>query len=364
MREIIVVINPGSTSTKFAAYRRKKEIFTATIKHSTEELAPFERIIDQYRMRSDLILRGLGEHGVKLEDVAAVVGRGGLLYPLSEGGTYQVNDEMVEDLRNAVQGEHASNLGALIARETASKAGCPAFIVDPVIVDEKMDVTRLSGFPGLERKSIFHALNHKAVAKRYAAETGRSYDKLNLIVAHMGGGISVGAHREGRVVDVNNALDGDGPFTPERSGTAPVGDLIRLCFSGKHTKEELLKMNKGKGGVVGYLGTNNMMEVERRYLAGEPFVALVFKSMAYQIAREICSFLPAFEGRKVDRVILTGGLARCEPLVDLIVHYLSSSSLQVTVYPGEDEMGALRDGALSVIEGREKAKTYRRPASA
>ncbi len=360
MADVIVVINPGSTSTKFAAYKRKTEIFSVTVKHSNEELAPFTRIIDQYKMRAEIILNGLGEHRVKLESIAAVVGRGGLLYPLPEGGTYNVNDKMIDDLYNAVQGEHASNLGALIANEIAVKAGCPAYIVDPVIVDEKMDVTRLTGFPGLVRRSIFHALNHKAVAKRYATEVNKPYDKLNLIVAHLGGGISVGAHREGKVVDVNNALDGDGPFSPERSGTAPVGDLIRLCFSGKYTKEELLKFNKGSGGVVGLLGTNDMLDVENRYLAGEEKVVIIVKSMGYAIAKEICGLLPAFEGRKVDQVILTGGLARFKPLMNIILYYLDSAGLIATIYPGEDEMGALRDGALRVIDGIEKAKDYNR----
>ena len=360
MREIIIVVNPGSTSTKFAAYRKKVEIFSSTIKHSADELAPFKKIIDQYKMRARLILDGLTEKNISLEDIAAVVGRGGLLYPFKEGGTYIVNELMMEDLRNAVQGEHASNLGALIANEIALKSGCSAYIVDPVVVDEKMEVTRLTGFPGLERKSIFHALNHKAVAKRYAKDIHKPYEKLNLIVVHLGGGISIGAHREGRVVDVNNALDGDGPFSPERSGSAPVGDLIRMCYSGKHTLDEMKKMNKGRGGVVGYLGTNNMIDVERAYLAGDVKTTLVFKSMAYQIARNICSLLPAFEGRSVEQVLISGGLARSKPLIKLIIDYLSTSGLQVTVFPGEDEMGALRDGAIRVLTGEEKAKTYNR----
>ena len=265
MKDIIVAINPGSTSTKFAAYKMRTELFCTTIKHSTEEVGRFERIIDQYKFRADLIISGLTKANITPDKIGAVVGRGGLLYPLM-AGTYSVNEEMIEDLRNAVQGEHASNLGALIAREIADSAGCEAYIVDPVIVDEKMDVTRLSGFPGLTRKSIFHALNQRAVAKRFAGVAGKDYKELNLIVAHLGGGISIGAHRKGRVVDVNNALDGEGPFSPERSGTVPAGDLARLCFSGDFTREQVLSMIKGQGGVVGYLGTNNMIEVEERYI--------------------------------------------------------------------------------------------------
>ena len=238
---------------------------------------------------------------------------------------------------------------------------CEAFIVDPVIVDEKMDVTRISGFPGLERRSIFHALNQKAVAKRFASRVGKEYDELNLVVAHMGGGISVGAHREGRVVDVNNALNGDGPFTPERSGTVPAGDLVELCYSGKFSKDEVLRMIKGKGGVVGLLGTNDMIDVETRCLDNDAEALLVVNSMAYQIAKEICSLLPAFEGRKVDRVLITGGLAYFTELVDKIETYLETSGLEITSFPGEDEMGALRDGGLAVILGREVAKEYSRP---
>ncbi|GAB4153106.1 MAG: butyrate kinase [Planctomycetota bacterium] len=361
MKDIIIAINPGSTSTKFAAYKMRTELFCTTIKHSNEELAKYPRIIDQYKFRADLIAEGIERAKISDDSIAAVVGRGGLLYPLKEGGTYEVNDEMVEDLRNAVQGEHASNLGALIAREIAAKAGCPAYIVDPVIVDEKMDVTRLSGFPGIPRKSIFHALNQRAVAKRFASSVGKEYPELNLIVAHLGGGISVGAHRKGRVVDVNNALDGDGPFSPERSGTVPAGDLVRLCFSGDFTKEEVLKMIKGNGGVVGYLGTNDMMAVEHRYLEGEEFPVLVMDSMAYQVASQICSLFAAYEGEHVDAVLLTGGLARCKPLVDKITWYLGSIRTEIQVYPGEDEMGALRDGAMFVLLGKEPVKTYKRP---
>jgi len=360
MKEIVVVINPGSTSTKFAAYRGAQEIFSTNAKHPTEQLKPYPKVIDQYKFRADLILTGLAEHKVPLSEVAAVVGRGGLLHPI-EGGTYVVNEEMIEDLRNEVQGEHASNLGGLIANEIAQKAGCKAFIVDPVVVDEKMDVTRISGYPGLYRRSIFHALNQKAVAKRYAADCGKPYDSLNLIVVHLGGGISVGAHRQGRVVDVNNALNGDGPFSPERSGTAPVGDLIKLCFSGKVTLQEALKMNVGKGGIVGLLGTNDMMDVENRFLAGDPQVTIAYRSMAYQVSKEICSDIAAFEGAKIDAILLTGGLARSKPFIDLISHYCSSSGLPIKVYPGEDEMAALREGVMRVLDSSEACKQYSRP---
>lgn len=255
----MLIINPGSTSTKIAVYDDLNPVFVETLRHSTEELSPYKTIFEQYDFRKGVILKAVEDKGIDIKTLNAVVGRGGLLKPI-EGGTYSVNEAMIEDLKVGVQGQHASNLGGIIAFEIAKLLNIPSYIVDPVVVDEMENIARISGMPEIERKSIFHALNQKAVAKRYAKENGKRYEDLNLIVAHMGGGISVGAHKGGRVIDVNNALDGEGPFSPERTGSLPVGELMKLCFSGKYTLDEMKKKICGKGGFVAYLGTNDGRE--------------------------------------------------------------------------------------------------------
>lgn len=352
----LLIINPGSTSTKIGVYENESPVFVETIRHATEEIEKFNSVVDQFEFRKDTILKVLKEKNFDIKDLNAVVGRGGLLKPI-EGGTYIVNERMLEDLRAEIRGQHASNLGALIANEIAKDLNIPAYIVDPIVVDELDDVARISGIPEIERTSIFHALNQKAVAKRYAKEHGKKYEEVNVIVAHLGGGVSVGAHRKGRIVDVNNALDGEGPFSPERSGGVPVGDLVKLCYSGKYTYEEMKKKITGKGGFVAYLGTNNALEVENAALAGDPKAKLLYEAMAYQTAKEIGACAAVLCGQ-VDAIIITGGIAYGKPMVDPIKERVSFIA-PVVVYPGEDELLALAQGAIRVLSGEEEAKIYK-----
>lgn len=351
----ILAINPGSTSTKIAIYENERELFELNISHSQDDIAGYSSIIEQYDFRKQVILKALEDHGMNLSRLAAVVGRGGLLKPI-EGGTYRVNDEMLRDLQNSKNGEHASNLGAILADEIAHQLNIEAFIVDPVVVDELDDVARISGVADFERKSIFHALNQKAVARKVANDLDREYEQLNLIVCHMGGGITIGSHKKGRVVDVNNGLHGEGPFSPERAGTVPAGDLVSMCFSGAYYAHEVMKKIVGQGGLVGHLGTNDAREVEERIKAGDENAAVVYDAMAYQIAKEISSHAAVFSG-DVDAIVLTGGLAYGESFVDKIrsrVQWISS----VIVEPGENEMQALTEGALRVMRKQERARHY------
>ncbi|HDR88273.1 MAG TPA: butyrate kinase [Bacteroidetes bacterium] len=358
MEEIyrILAINPGSTSTKVAVYRNTKSRFIKTIRHSAEELAGFKNITGQFRYRKEMILAELENAGIDVRQLSAVIGRGGLVKPI-ESGVYEVNEQMKEDLRKGVMGQHASNLGGLIADEIArSVPGARAFIADPVVVDELQDIARLSGHPRFERRSVFHALNHKAIAKAHARSQDRKYEDMNLVVAHLGGGISVGAHRRGRVVDVNQALDGEGPFSPERSGTLPVGELVDFCFSGEATREEIRKMITGKGGLVAYLGTNDAYEVEMRARKGDEKARLVQESMAYQIGKAIASMAAVLHG-EVDSIIITGGIAHNTDVVEYLKKMVSFIA-PVAVYPGEDEMNALALNAYLVMTGDVKAKEY------
>lgn len=352
----LLIINPGSTSTKIGVYEDENQILEETLRHSVEEIGKYSSIFEQLNFRKEVILKVLKEKNFHINTLSAVVGRGGLLKPI-EGGTYSVNERMLEDLKVGVQGQHASNLGGILANEIAKSLNIPSFIVDPVVVDEMDEVARISGMPEIERKSIFHALNQKAVAKRYAKEKGKKYEELNLIVAHMGGGISVGAHKNGRVVDVNNALDGEGPFSPERSGGLPVADLTKMCFSGKYTLEEMRKKINGKGGFVAYLGTNNAKEVGDKAVAGDKKYKLLFDAMAYQVAKEIGKCAAVLCG-KVDAIILTGGIAYSKDMQKAIkekVEFISS----IVVYPGEDELLALAQGGLRVLNGEEEAREYK-----
>jgi len=356
MTHHVLCINPGSTSTKIAVFCDDRLQIEETLRHSNEELAPYARIADQYAFRRECITSFLQAKSFAMDKLTAVVGRGGLLKPIP-GGTYTVNAAMVRDLKEAARGEHASNLGGLLALDLASALNIPAFIVDPVVVDEMQSEARISGHPLIERKSIFHALNQKAVAKRYATVVNRGYNELNLIVAHLGGGISVGAHCKGKVIDVNNALDGEGPFSPERSGGLPVGDLTRLCFSGKYSQGEIKKMITGQGGLVAYLGTNDGREVRRRIESGDEQAKLIFKALAYQVAKEIGSLSAVLRG-KVDAIIITGGLAYDKQyLIPWITEAVSFIG-HVEVMPGEDEMIALCEGALRVLNGQEPAQVY------
>ncbi len=352
----LLIINPGSTSTKIGLFDDETLLFEETLRHSTEEISRYNLIVDQMDFRKELILDFLKSKNFDVKELSAVIGRGGLLKPIP-GGTYKVSEALLEDLRVGKQGQHASNLGGLLANEIAGPLGIPAYIVDPVVVDELAPVARYSGLPELPRISIFHALNQKAVAKRYAKEQGVPYDTLNLIVAHMGGGVSVGAHQGGRVVDVNNTLDGDGPFSPERTGSLPVGALVKMCFSGKYTQAEIAKKINGKGGLNAYLGTNDMRDVTRMaFEEGNQEAENVFHAFTYQVAKDIGAMAAVLCG-KVDQIILTGGIAYSDRVVDEIrqrVSYISG----ITVYAGEDELLALAQGGLRVLKGEEEALDY------
>jgi butyrate kinase len=355
-KRLILAINPGSTSTKFALFSESDLVFEKTLRHSSGEMSGFVRITDQLHFRKQLIMRELSESCSDFSAIAAVVGRGGLVKPI-ESGIYEVNEKMKEDLFTGRLGQHASNLGGLIADDIAvSLPNARAFIVDPVVVDELQDVARISGHPLIERISIFHALNQKAVARLYAESVGRKYEDMNLIVAHMGGGISVGAHRKGRVIDVNNALDGDGPFAPERSGGLPSGQLIDLCMSGKYTTEELKAMVTGKGGVMAYLGTNSFIELCNRAEKGDKMAVLIRDALAYQVGKEIGAAAAVLDG-DADAIILTGGLAYQESHVERIKAMVNFIA-EVVVYPGEDEIKALAYNGLLALDGKIEIKVY------
>lgn len=351
----ILAINPGSTSTKMAVYDNEELLLEQTDRYSNEELASFEHVIDQYGFRKNSILQILWEKGVSLDSLDAIVGRGGLLKAI-EGGTYTVNAAMIEDLRQATKGEHASNLGGVIAKEIADELHIPAYIVDPVVVDELADIARISGLPGYDRVSIFHALNQKAVGRKVAKDLGKGYDQAKLIVAHMGGGITVGAHSYGKVIDVNDGLCGEGPFSPERAGGLSTAHMINLCFCGKYTAGDIKKLLTGKGGLVAYLGTNDGREVVKRIQAGDAQAKLIYEAIAYQVAKEIAANSAVLFG-KVDAIVLTGGLAYDELLVSLITERVNFIA-EVKVVPGENEMIALTEGALRVLRGEEDAKEY------
>lgn len=351
----LLIINPGSTSTKIGVYEDEKEIFVETLRHSSEEIAKYDSIFDQKGFRKDVIMNVLRENNFDVNTLDAVVGRGGMLRPIL-GGTYEVTDKLVEDLKVGVSGQHASNLGGILANEIAKEVGIKSFIVDPVVVDELQDVARISGIPELPRKSIFHALNQKAVAKRFGKENKIGYESLNLIVVHMGGGVSVGAHKNGKVIDVNNALDGDGPFSPERAGSVPVGDLVKLCFSGKYTESEIYSKIVGKGGYVAYLNTNDARDVLKAKEEGDEYASLIFEAFIYQICKAIGEMSTVLNG-KVSQIILTGGIAYSPVVVNAIKERVQWIS-DITVYPGEDELLALAQGALRVLNGEEEGKVY------
>ncbi len=356
LKRLILAINPGSTSTKFSLFEEEILVFEKTLRHSAEELEKFEKITDQFRFRKDLIMNELSERGIDIERIAAVVGRGGLVKPI-ESGIYKVNQKMKDDLAKGYSGQHASNLGGLIADDIASGLCCAtAYIVDPVVVDELQPVARISGHPAIERKSIFHALNQKAVARIYAASIGRKYEDLNLIIAHMGGGVSVGAHKHGRVIDVNNALNGDGPFSPERSGGLPSGQLVELCFSGRFTQDELMAMLTGKGGMMAYLGTNSFIDVCKMAENDDKKAILIRDACSYQVGKEIGSMAAVLKGN-VDAIILTGGMAYQDTNIESIKEMVKFIA-DVVVYPGEDELKALAFNGLLALDGKIETKIY------
>lgn len=349
----ILAINPGSTSTKIAIFEDENAVWMGGAHLPAEDLAQFARTIDQYEYRKDFILRKLAEENIPLE-FDAVIARGGLLSPM-RSGVYAVNDKMRHDLLHATN-DHACNLGALIAHEIATQCHCPAFIADPVVVDELQTAARITGIPGIKRESIFHALNQKAVARRYARSINKRYDDLNLIVAHLGGGISIGAHRKGRVIDVNNALNGDGPFSPERAGTIPTGKLIDLCFSGKHDIRQVKQMIHGRGGLMAYLGTNDMITISSKAEKGEEPYKTLLDAMLYNIAKSIGAMYVALGG-KADTIILTGGIAYSNYCVDGIKTQTSYLA-PITVIPGENEMSSLAFNAVGALTGKLPLQTY------
>lgn len=351
----ILIINPGSTSTKIGVYEDEKELFEETLRHSNEEIARYATIYDQRQFRKEVILNVLKDKNFDINTLDVVVGRGGMLKPIP-GGTYTTSDALVEDLKIGVQGQHASNLGGILAREIGDELKVPSFIVDPVVVDELQDVARYSGMPEIKRVSKFHALNQKAVAKRYGKESGIGYENLNLIVVHMGGGVSVGAHNHGKVIDVNNALDGDGAFSPERAGGVPAGDLVKMCFSGKYSESEIFSKLVGKGGLVAYANTNDMRDVLKAMEEGDNNAKNVFDAFIYQVSKDIGAMATVLEG-KVDKIILTGGIAY-SPIVDDAIKNRVGWIADFKIYGGEDELLALAQGAIRVLNGEEKAKEY------
>lgn len=351
----LLVINPGSTSTKVSFFEDEIELWCETQRYDSETMKKFQHLMDQEVFRYEEIGKTLRARGINIEDIDVFVARGGLLRPI-ESGTYGISPAMIEELKNCKWGEHASNLGAPIAMRFAQHNGKPAYVVDPVVVDELAEVARLSGMPELPRKSIFHALNQKAVARLAAAKRGGRVEDYNFIVCHMGGGVSVGAHKKGRVVDVNDALGGEGPMSPERAGSVSALQLVEFCFSGEYSLPEIKKMLVGNGGFVAYVGTNDCMELEDRARSGDKRAKLVLDSFCYQIGKSIGACAVALEGR-VDSILLTGGLAHSEGLCTRVAEKISWIA-PVEMYPGEDEMSALALGVLRVMKGQEAAKQY------
>jgi butyrate kinase len=352
----ILAINPGSTSTKFAVYFDRECVLSKTIRHSMDELMRYKNVTDQFDFRKGLIIDALMDEGIEVDSIKLIIGRGGLTYPL-ESGVYRVNHLMLKHVREGVLGQHASNLGPLLADFIALQIpGAQAYVADPVVTDELGEVARIAGHPGFQRHSIFHALNQKATARMHAERSGKKYEEMNLIVVHLGGGISVGAHKNGRVVDVNNAFDGEGPLSPERSGTLPVGQLIGICFSRKYSEDQVRRMVVGEGGYVGYLGTNNAMEVEKMAASGDEKAQLIQDALIYQVAKMIGEMAVVLEGN-IDGILLTGGIAFSENLTGQITKKVKFLA-RVFVYPGEDELQALAMNALLVAKNEIPVKEY------
>lgn len=352
----ILVINPGSTSTKLALFENESSVFETEMQHTIRALRPFRKIRDQHSWRRDLVRKSLSNRGVDLGTIDAVVGRGGLMKPVSSG-TYMINERMIEDLKDETLWgrEHASNLGCMIAYELGKDLGVPAFTVDPVTVNEMSPEARISGFPEIERRSIVHALNIRATAIQACEEMEKNLDEVNLIIAHLGGGISICAYKKGKIVDVNNALLGMGPFSPQRAGSLPIGDVIEICYSGKYKKEELLRKLSRESGLTAYLGTDKIPEILCR--KDDKKVQVVLNAMIYQIAKEIGAMAAVLEGR-IDGIVLTGGMAASSYITRRLGNKISFLA-PVRVYPKQSEMKSLAQGALRVLLGKEKANIYR-----
>lgn len=356
MNKRILVINPGSTSTKIAVYNNQKKEYLKNINHPKDFLLNFKSVADQFDYRKKIIIEDLQCAGIDIHDFAIIAGRGGLLKPIT-GGVYKVNEKMLSDIKNPM-GEHASNLGGMIAYSIAKETGkdIPAIIVDPECIDEFEEIARISGMPEIPRKSFVHALNQKAIARTFSKEINQNYEEINLIIAHMGGGISVGAHCRGKIIDVNNALDGDGPFTPERCGGIPAGQLVELCFSGKYPKEKILKILKNQGGLYAYLGTGDAIKIENMIINGDENAELVYDAMIYQIAKEIGAMSTVLKG-VVHGILLTGGLAHSSIITDKLIERVKHLG-QIKIYAGEGELEALAMNALMVLNNEIEVKEY------
>ncbi|MBF0313264.1 MAG: butyrate kinase [Oligoflexia bacterium] len=372
----MLIINPGSTSTKVAVYEGKqgcvKEVTSKTIRHEDSELKAFKGkpVILQEEYRTQLIITFLKDSGIELETLDAIAGRGGFV-PVQnfQSGVFAINKDMIHDLKTRPLNEHPCNLGAILAQKIAtvieqkSSKTIPSVIMDPVVVDEMMDISRISGMKEIELKSFFHCLNQKAVSRRFARKVERNYEDLNLIIAHMGGGVSVSAHRKGKVIDTNNAMNGLGPFSPERTGGVDTRALIDLCFSGKYSKEQLCLMNVGEGGLFSYLGTSDARKVEKLVESGDKQAKLVYQAMAYQIAKAVAAYAASFlpDDGKIDAILLTGGLAYDRNYLIPWITARVNKIAPVEVFPGEDEILALAEGLLDVLEERQTLKIYSSP---
>lgn len=351
----ILAINPGSTSTKISVYDDAIKIFETTIRHSADDIKRFNSILEQYEWRKNIIVDIIEKNNIPVSSLYAVVGRGGLIRPI-ESGTYKVNDKMINDLKEGKYGEHASNLGAIIAKSIADSVNIDAFIVDPVVVDELSPLARISGLKGVERRSIFHALNQKAVARLLASDLKIEYEESSFIIAHMGGGVSVAAHKNGQVIDVTNGLDGEGPFSPERSGALPLSNVVAMCFSGEYSESEMFKKVAGLGGVVSYMGTNNMLEVQTKVDNGDEYASLIIEAMCYQVAKDVGAMATVLNG-KVDAIIITGGIANDDEMMSMIKERISFIA-NVYIYKGEEEMLALTEGCLRALNNQALIKEY------
>jgi butyrate kinase len=351
----ILIINPGSTSTKVGIFSGGERKVRVSVKHADEELRTFATIWDQYDYRRDAILNVLKDNDLSMEEIDAIACRGGNVKPLP-GGTYKVCPKMIADMKSGIYGRHPINVGGLVAFDLGNQFNIPVLTADPPMTDELCTSARYSGIPQISRQSSFHALNQKATARKIAAGLGRRYDEVNLIVAHLGGGISVGAHKKGKIVDVNNALDGDGAFSPERAGTLPAGDLVKMCFSGEYSKEQILKLLTGGGGLYAYLGTTNAIEIEKRIGEGDRKAAEVYEAMVYQVAKEIGACTTVLEG-EIDAIALTGSLVYSKVLLDSLLKKISFIA-PVLLNPGENEMEALADAAMRYFNNEEELAVY------
>ena len=352
----ILIVNPGSTSTKIGVFKGGEMVVCESVKHNDEELRKMATIWDQYDFRRDAIFQFLKKNNLSMGEMDAIACRGGNVKPLP-GGIYRICPMMIKDMKSGIYGGHPTNVGGLVAFDLGNQFNIPVLTADPPMTDELCTSARYAGIPQLVRQSSFHALNQKATARKIAAQLGKSYDEINLIVAHLGGGISVGAHRKGKIIDVNNALDGDGPFSPERAGSLPAADLVKLCFSGEYSKREVLKMLTGGGGLYAYLGTTDLLEIESRILDGDQKAAEVLEAMIYQVAKEIGASAAVLKG-EVDAIALTGSLVYSKRLLESLKEKVSFIA-PIHLNPGENEMEALADAALRYFNGEEELSVYR-----